>query len=507
MPASKNPLGRAAPLVLARFASAIISTVIPLVLARAMDLAEYGSYKQIFLVTQTLYLVLPFGMVQSLYFFVPRTELRRPLYTAVFAFLALGMLLSLGLVMGAGGLAAHWFSNPDFVRFRWPIALYIIGMLGSVPLEIAFTAEGRTRTAALIYLVSDTAKAAVMVLPVVLGMGLGAILTALAAFSLLRTVITISWLWRTSHGPLWDRTLLRQQLAYAAPFGGSVLLAKPTQSAHQYAVSAMVEPSLFALYAVGCFQLPLVDLLYTPTTEVLMVQLGELDKANRLHEAAEAFRSAAARLAYVFTPMAAVLFVSAPEFIGALFGPKYLAATPIFRVSVCGVLMSILPIDGALRSRNHTRHIFWAAVAKAVAMVPLAYFGVRSFGMLGGILSWVLGETFGKVVLGWKLPEALAAPGQRVGFSDCIPWRALGRAAAASAVGIGGALAAKAGMAAMGLEPAGGFLHRVIPLALEGGAFCLAYVAVLPRFGVDLRGLIPRRKPAPAAELAEPRAA
>ncbi len=115
-----------------------------------------------------------------------------------------------------------------------------------------------------------------------------------------------------------------------------MLLNVPQQYAHQYAVGSVVPPELFAIYAVGCFQLPLVDLLYTPTSEVLMVRVGELERQGRVSESLDAFRDAAGRLAYFFLPTAAFLFVAAPEFIGALFGAKFLPAVPLFRVSVLG---------------------------------------------------------------------------------------------------------------------------------------------------------------------------
>lgn len=495
-------LGRAGPLVLARLATAAISTAIPLVLARAMDLAEYGSYKQIFLITQTLFLVLPFGMVQSLYFFAPRSSARRPLYSSAFACLALSSVVAVALVYGGGAAAAHYFENPDLLRYRAVIAVYLVGMLGSAPLEIALTSEGKTSQAAVVYLVSDTLKAAVMVLPIVLGRGLAGVMQALAAFTLVRLVATVWLLLRGSEGPLWSTAALKEQAHYALPFGASVLLARPTSYAHQYAVSAAVGPSLFGLYSVGCFQLPVVDLLYTPTTEVLMVQLGELERAGRMDEAAGAFRAAASRLAFFFLPLAALLFLCAPEFIAALFGPRFLAAVPVFRVSVLGILMSVLPIDGALRSRNLTRHIFLGAVAKAALMLPMAFFAVARFGMMGGIVSWVAGELFGKAVLFYKVPVALAAPGQRLRFREVVPWRALGQAAGATVLGVVGGLAAKAGLVATGLGAEGGFWLRLIPLALVGGAFAAGYLAGLPLVGVRPLAMLRRPRAVPVAGVA-----
>src|SRR4029079_13921750 len=116
-----------------------------------------------------------------------------------------------------------------------------------------------------------------------------------------------------------------------------------------------VSPEAFALYAVGCFQLPIIDLLYTPTSEVLMDRLAELERENRREQGVVAFREATAKLSFAFLPAAAFLFASAPEFIAALFGPRFLPAAPLFRVSVIGVALATLPLDGALRARGETR--------------------------------------------------------------------------------------------------------------------------------------------------------
>ena len=75
---SPSFLRRAGPLVLARFASAVVTTVVPLVLARAMPIGEYGTYKQLFLVGTTLTAIFTFGLPQSLYYFMPRTDRPRP---------------------------------------------------------------------------------------------------------------------------------------------------------------------------------------------------------------------------------------------------------------------------------------------------------------------------------------------------------------------------------------------------------------------------------------------
>jgi hypothetical protein len=209
-------------------------------------------------------------------------------------------------------------------------------------------------------------------------------------------------------------------------------LGVPQAAAHQYAVSVCVPPELFAVYAVGVFQVPLVDLFYTPTSELLMVRLGELEREGRPHDGAEVFRAATSRLAYLFFPMVAFLFAVAPVFVTTLFGERYAAATPIFRVSVLGVALAIFPLDGALRARARTRFLFASYLGKAVLTVPLVAGGVKLFGMHGAIGAWLVVEFLGKASLLWRLPSALGQGATPCPLPRLIPGADLGRAAASA---------------------------------------------------------------------------
>ena len=488
-------LGKAGPLVLARLFTAGLTLSIPLVLARVLSLEEYGTYYQLFLIATTLYYVLPFGVVQSLYYFLPRAEAKRPYLGQTLLFMAAaGVVGAVGVALALEPVAA-WFSNPALLAFRLPLALYTGLLIGAMPLEVSLTSQGRTRASAALYLVSDAIRAGVMVLPCLFGFGLHGLMVAVAGFAGLRFVAAWALTLRHSSGPLLSPPLLREQLAYALPFGAAMLLSIPQQNAHLYMVAGAVAPALYALYRVGCFQLPVVDLLYTPTSEVLMVRLGELEREGRLSEAVDAFREAAGKLAFVFLPFAAFLFAAAPEFIGALFGPKFLPAVPVFRISVLGVLLAVLPMDGVLRARGFTRAIFLSYLAKALVTVPLVYFGVRHFGMMGGIVSWALAECVGKATLLAPLPRALSTPERRLSLRDVIPWKQLGQAGAAAlaAALVVVLLRALAGAVWTGL-PAG-FVWRTLPLAAAGILFATGYVTVLHATGVRLLGLIAELRP------------
>jgi O-antigen/teichoic acid export membrane protein len=289
----------------------------------------------------------------------------------------------------------------------------------------------------------------------------------------------------------------REQLGYAVPFGLAGMLAVPQQNAHLYVVAGAVGPALYALYRVGCFQLPVVDLLYTPISEVLMVRLGELERAGRTEEGVVAFREASGRLAYALLPWATFLFAAAPEFIGTLFGARFLPAVPLFRVSVVGVVLSVLPLDGVLRARGRTRGLLGAYALKAAVTVPLVVLAVRWWGMTGGVLSWVLAEAVGKSALLVQVLRALSAPGRPVRPLELLPWRELGRAALAACLAAVAVFALRAGSAALWSGLPEGLLWRILPLGVAAVLFAGGYVAALHALGVRpvalLAGLRSRR--------------
>jgi O-antigen/teichoic acid export membrane protein len=491
--AGKGLFRRAGPLVIARFAATAITFCIPLVLARKMSLGEYGTYKQLFLVGAPLMNVLPFGMTSSLYFFIPRAEQRRPFLFQTYVFLLLAGAVGAALVLGLLPVAGASFQNGALAGFRGELAGYVFCFLGANALESTLTSQGKTGASGAVYVTSEFFKAIALIVPVLLGFGLRGAMIGLCVLTALRLCASWALLGRTQ-GPLIDRAGLRRQLAYAVPFGAAMVLALPQQLAHQYMVSAHVTPELFAVYSVGCFQLPLIDLLYQPTSEVLMVEIGELEREGRLEHAVGLFREASSKLAFFFLPAAAFLFVAAPEFIGAMFGQKFLGAVPIFRVSVIAVALASLPMDGVLRARNETRYLFVTYLTKAIVTVPLVWFGVLRFGMMGGIGAWAAAELVGKAMLLARVPRALSA-GRRLNLFEVLPLVQLGKsliAAAASAIAI---VLLRRVVPSVSHTP--GLIGRAMPLVLFGGLFTLGYCAALTAAGIrPLRMLASLRRQA-----------
>src|SRR2546425_7298924 len=198
----------------------------PVVLARIFDPAEFGTYKQLFLVHSTFYYVAQFGMAESLFYFLPGAEETAGRYVVnSFLFLAAAGVACGALLATASGAIAHGLHNGVLSGHLPLIATFLGLMLGSAALEIVMIARRRYLWASASYGVSDVARAACLIAPAVLFQRLDAVLVGAVAFALLRLAGAVGYVGCAFRGTMRvDARLLGQQLAYVGPFGLAVLL-------------------------------------------------------------------------------------------------------------------------------------------------------------------------------------------------------------------------------------------------------------------------------------------
>ena len=117
-------------------------------------------------------------------------------------------------------------------------------------------------------------------------------------------------------------------MAYALPFGLAVLVEILQANLPQYVVAHLFNPATFAIFAVGCLPIPLVDFAATPTSDVMMVKMQERLAEGRKQAVLEIWHDTTWKLALLFFPLAAFLMVDARELIVLLFTERYIASAP-----------------------------------------------------------------------------------------------------------------------------------------------------------------------------------
>ena len=410
--------------------------LIPVVLVRVLDQAEFGTYKQLFLVYATLFGIAPLGMAECLYYFAPLDPARAGRFVAnsVLALLVTGGLSLVALTLGSHALA-DGMENPSFAAHATLLGLFVALTMMSAVTEITMITRNRHRLSAVTYTASDAVRALCLVVPALIWRDVRSVMLGAVVFAFARALLTIVYL-RVELGrelkP--DLSLLRKQLGYALPFAAAVTLEITQGSLHQFVVAHSFDTTTFAVYSVGCLQIPLVDFVATGAGSVLMVKMAErsgpADNGARLELWYEAVR----KLALLLLPLVALLLVAGRELIMFLFTERFAASVPVFLVSSLAIAFAALPTDSALRAYGDTRVLFTMNVVRLAvvggSIVPL----LSGFGIVGAAASMVLGTVAVKTVALVRLRRLLG-----VGTAQLLPYRDL---ASTLALSVGAALLA-----------------------------------------------------------------
>src|SRR5262249_3283239 len=113
-----------------------------------------------------------------------------------------------------------------------------------------------------------------------------ALLYAAITHALLLTIAVLWYLYSRLPG-FWrhfDPELLCPQLLYAVPSGFAGLLWTIQSDLHNYFVSHQFGAAVFAVYSIGCLQIPLMGLLNEAAGSVMIPRISELEMRNETHE-------------------------------------------------------------------------------------------------------------------------------------------------------------------------------------------------------------------------------
>ncbi len=460
------PFGPELVLTLGRSVGFAVTFFIPVVLVRVFDQATFGTYKQLFLVFATLYYIAQVGMAESLFYFVPQAQGRRGAYVANAA-VGLGALgLASGALLWAGAPAiAVWLNNAALAAYLPWIGAFLLLMLVSAGLEIVLIARGRFVWAASSYGLSDLLRAALFIVPALVTRRLEWVLVGAVAFAALRGVVTLGYFVGEFRGALRPGNgALKEQLSYALPFGAAVLIETIQGNLHQYVVSARFDAATFALYAVGCLQIPFVDLVAGPAGSVMMVRMSERLADKDRGSVVALWHQTTLRLALIFFPLTALLLVLGRDLIVVLFTSTYAASVPIFLVWSLSILFPVLQTDGVLRVFARTRFLLLVNVTRLLLILGSISWFLSTFGLMGAVLVTLSGMIVAKGLMLFDMSRLL-----KVGLRGLLPWRGL---------------VATAGLAVAAAAPAWAVMkaltdHPLAGLAAAGMTYASIYLAAL----------------------------
>jgi O-antigen/teichoic acid export membrane protein len=361
-------------------------------------------------------------MAESLYYFVPRKPHEAGPYIAnTLLTLALAGMSCLALLWLAEARVALWLSNPQLAEHVVLLGAFLVLMLLSAVFEIVMVARKQHLTAAWTYGASDVTRTILLVIPAFVHGGLRGVLWGGVAFAALRVVAMLRWLAKEFGRDLRpSRRLWKYQLAYALPFALAVGIEVLQANLHQYVVASKFDAATFAIYAVGCLQIPLVDLITTSTANVMMVKMAEDSLQDHKEMALALWHHTMARLALLIFPLAVVLVLLSRDVIITLFTATYVASVPIFMAWTLTIVPAVFCVDAVLRAHAQTRFLFAMNMLRLALVVALISWCLSTFGLVGAVLVTLVATAIVRVLSIVRIARVLETSMARV-----LPWGTL----------------------------------------------------------------------------------
>lgn len=378
------------------------SFVLPLLIVRALTQDAVGHYREAFQVITNAVVILPLGFSMSAYYFLARETDRRA--AAIFNILIFNFV--------AGGLAClslflfpqilgNIFHSEEILRLAPKIGVVIWIWIFSTFLETVAIANQETRTATAFIILAQFSKTLLMGAAVLAFATVESFIYAAMIQGVIQTIILLAYLRSRFPGfsLTFDASFFREQMAYAVPFGLTGVLWIAQTDIHNYFVGYKFSSSDFAIYAYGCFEVPLIAMLSESVTSVLIPRMNALQLANDRGEMIRLMARASQKLAFFYFPIYVFLMITAHTFITTLFTQNYERSASIFVINLTLLPFSVLVVDPIVRSYKELGKLFLLTrMLTLTCLVGVLYFGLDHFTLAGMLTAAVCAIVIEKLI-------------------------------------------------------------------------------------------------------------
>ncbi|MFL6278397.1 MAG: glycosyltransferase [Blastocatellia bacterium] len=473
---------RAALYMFAKVVAFALSFMLPLLLVRRLSQHEFGLYKQVFLIVGTALSILPLGVGMSAYYFLPRDRERQGqviLNILVFYFfMAGGVCLLLALRPQVLGVI---FNSQELTGYAPLIGVVILLWVVSSFLEIAAVAHDEVRLATVFVVGAQFTKTALLLAAMFMFETVWGLIYAALLQGVLQVCVLLLYL-RSRFGVFWRRfewAMMRRQLAYALPLGVAAVILGLQSDIDNYFVAYRFGTAEYAIYAIGCFQLPLIGIISESIGSVMIPRVSFLQKAGQPREIVHLTAKMIRKLTALYLPLYVLLLVAGREFLTVLFTEQYLPSYPIFAINITLIPLAILSsaCDPIMRAyAEHRYFLLRVRVLLLGGLVGALWLVTGRYGMVGTISAAISVCFVERLVTAGKAGRVMG-----VERRDLRLLRDPGKLVAAAA--IAGVLAALLRTMLAGRPP-------LVVLLVVGATFALTYALLTLSFNVLTRAEI-----------------
>ncbi len=360
--------------------------LLPYFLVRALAMADFGAYRQFFLLEVYIAALFQFGVNQALYYFVPRDRENAGAYlvnSLVFNVVAY-TLAFLVIGLNAARLAA-WLNMPILVDAFWPLAFYTLLIMFTVAGDCYFNAQQHVKIAAGFEIAGQVLASIATLVAAFVWRDVVVIVRALVLARAVTFVAMAAYIHFRLHGLRARRYFfgLWRQVRHGVTLGAAGTLWIVLERWHEFYVSRQFGTEAYAVYGAGCLDLPVLQMAAQSLAVVALAEFARLEQEGDWEGIRQLWRRILASMVALAVPTTVALVALARPLIVFWFTPAYAAAVPIFQISTLAKLHLAFNATLVLRAMNRNDVSLLVNVAVLVATPFALALGMASGGMVG----------------------------------------------------------------------------------------------------------------------------
>ena len=408
-----------------QFSAFAIGIISPMILSRYFSKGDYGTYKQVMYVYNTLLIVFTLGLPKAYSYFIPRVSLpesKDVIRKISRLFAILGLFLSLLLFCGASAIA-DLLHNPDLeLAIKWfsPTPLLLLPVMG---IEGILASYKKAKHIALFTLCMRVCTLLFTILPVITFNG--TYIHSIIGFDI-ASLLTCIFSYYLKYLPTRGIELQRATVSYKEIFAFSLPLLSASlwimlfQSTNQFFISRYYGNEVFAEFSNGFMEFPIIPMVVNSVATILAPLFAGMAVKNKM-SIGDIWNSALNKTIKIIYPVTIYCILFSNIVMTCFYGKMYSTSGIFFSIKNIEGFFSVIPFYPILMALGKTKEYSRVHMVIAFLLLPLEFFIVKL-----GLPVYTIGLAYVLCSLG-KVILQFAVVGRSVEMpaSVLIPYKAM----------------------------------------------------------------------------------
>ena len=364
-----------------QFCSYAIGFITPMILSRYFTREDYGTYKQVMYIYNTLLTVFTLGLPRAYAYFIPKVSIGQSkdiIRKISNIFVLLGIAFSTMLFVGADLIASLLKNSNLAVALRCfsPTPLFLLPVMG---LDSILAAYKKTQYLAIYTVATKVLMILCIVLPVVvlkgtyiqaiIGFDISAFLTFLLALYLMKLPTKSVKLVKTS-------VSYKEVFKFSIPLLTASLWIMVFHSTNQFFISRYYGTAEFAEYSNGFTEFPLIPMVVNSVAIVLLPAFSKM-ATNNVNGIREVWMNALTKTVKIIYPITVYCIMFASLFMLCMYGDQYVESGKYYVLKNIEGFFAVIPFYPILLALGKTKKYSNIHLLFAIIIVPMQYAVVK----------------------------------------------------------------------------------------------------------------------------------